>query len=101
MGEGNFGYILEVFWTMKVRLVHIVGARPNFMKVAPIFREIEEHNRKNLHKSIEQFLVHTGQHYSLNMSEIFFRDLGIPEPHINLGVGSGNGAEYAPPILRL
>lgn len=77
---------------MKIKLVHVVGARPNFMKVAPIFQTIEDHNRKNPHNFIEQFLVHTGQHYSPSMSEIFFSDLGIPEPRINLNVGSGSHA---------
>lgn len=77
---------------MKVKLVHVVGARPNFMKVAPIFRAIEEHNQKNSSNFIEQFLVHTGQHYSLDMSEIFLHDFGMPKPHINLDVGSGSHA---------
>lgn len=77
---------------MKIKLVHVVGARPNFMKVAPIFKAIEEHNRKNPSNFIEQLLVHTGQHYSEKMSGIFFGDLGIPKPHINLNVGSGSHA---------
>lgn len=77
---------------MKIKLVHVVGARPNFMKVAPIFKAIEEHNRKKPSNFIEQFLVHTGQHYSLNMSEIFIGDLGMPKPHINLKVGFGSHA---------
>ena len=77
---------------MKLKLIHVVGARPNFMKVAPIFKAIEEHNRKNPSNFIEQLLVHTGQHYSEKMSEIFFDDLGMPKPHINLNVGSGSHA---------
>jgi len=77
---------------MKLKLIHVVGARPNFMKVAPIFKAIEENNRRNPSKFIEQFLVHTGQHYSKKMSEIFFGDLGMPKPHINLNVRSGSHA---------
>lgn len=77
---------------VKIKLVHVVGARPNFMKVAPIFKAIEDHNRKKTSNFIEQFLVHTGQHYSLNMSEIFIGDLGLPKSHINLKVGSGSHA---------
>jgi UDP-N-acetylglucosamine 2-epimerase (non-hydrolysing) len=75
---------------MKRKLVHVVGARPNFMKVAPIFRAIERHNKSWPDKYIEQVLVHTGQHYSPEMSEIFFGELGIPQPNINLNVGSGS-----------
>jgi UDP-N-acetylglucosamine 2-epimerase (non-hydrolysing) len=77
---------------MKVKLVHVVGARPNFIKVAPLYKAIEDRTRENSSVFIEQFLVHTGQHYSQNMSEIFLHDLGMPEPHINLNVGSGSHA---------
>lgn len=74
------------------KIIHIVGARPNFMKVAPIFVAIEEYNRKNDGVFIDQYIVHTGQHYSKEMSEFFFRDLGIPGPRINLNVGPGSHA---------
>lgn len=65
----------------------IVAARPNFMKVAPILAEIERRGK------LEAVLVHTGQHYDANMSDIFFRDLGIRDPDVHLGIGSGTHAE--------
>lgn len=68
------------------QLIHIVGARPNFMKVAPVMSALE---RLQIG---QQILIHTGQHYDDNMSNIFFSQLGLPEPHINLGVGSGSHA---------
>lgn len=67
-----------------MRLCLVVGARPNFMKVAPIIRELKKY------PDIEYVLVHTGQHYSSNMSDIFFKDLDIPKPDVNLGVMSSN-----------
>ena len=75
----------------------IVGARPNFMKIAPVIREIEK--RKASGGSISYRLVHTGQHYDRNMSGSFFDDLGIPEPHINLNAGSGTQAEQTAGIM--
>lgn len=72
----------------------VAGARPNFMKIAPIHRAfVERGNGHELH------LVHTGQHYSQNMSDAFFRDLCIPEPEINLEVGSGSHAEQTARIM--
>ena len=65
------------------RIVAVAGARPNFMKIAPLLREIESR------PGIEAFLVHTGQHYDEAMSESFFKDLGIAKPDLNLEVGSG------------
>lgn len=67
------------------RLLHVVGARPNFMKVAPILRAASPH-------PLEHILVHTGQHYDAAMSDAFFRDLGLPAPDVNLGIGSGSHA---------
>jgi len=75
----------------------IVGARPNFMKIAPIIREIEK--RPGKRKVINYRLVHTGQHYDRNMSGFFFEELGIPEPHFNLNVGSGTQAEQTSGIM--
>jgi UDP-N-acetylglucosamine 2-epimerase (non-hydrolysing) len=72
----------------------IAGARPNFMKIAPIRRAFSAKRTKH-----ELILVHTGQHYSRNMSDDFFRDLGIPEPDINLEVGSGSHAEQTARIM--
>jgi len=74
-----------------MKIVSIVGARPNFMKIAPFIRAIEKYNSVN--NSIEHTLIHTGQHYDDRMSEIFFKELGIPAPAINLGIGSGSHAE--------
>jgi UDP-N-acetylglucosamine 2-epimerase (non-hydrolysing) len=74
----------------------VAGARPNFMKIAPIQRAF--FSRRNGH-SADVLLVHTGQHYSRNMSDDFFRDLGLPEPDINLEVGSGSHAEQTARIM--
>jgi UDP-N-acetylglucosamine 2-epimerase (non-hydrolysing) len=75
----------------------IAGARPNFMKIAPIIRAIEA--RKASGGPLEYRLVHTGQHYDEKMSGDFFRQLGIPEPHVNLEVGSGSAAEQTAGIM--
>jgi UDP-N-acetylglucosamine 2-epimerase (non-hydrolysing) len=69
-----------------MKLLHVVGARPNFMKVAPVIRAADALG------SFDQTLVHTGQHYDASMSDAFFRDLDLPEPDVNLGVGSGSHA---------
>ena len=75
--------------------VHIVGARPNFMKAAPVVSALIELGRR-------PFLVHTGQHYDAIMSEVFFEELGLPQPDINLGVGSGShGQQTAALILAI
>jgi UDP-N-acetylglucosamine 2-epimerase (non-hydrolysing) len=70
----------------------VVGARPNFMKIAPFIRVIEQYNR-NAPNSITHLLVHTGQHYDIRMSESFFKSLHIPDPDINMEIGSGSHAE--------
>ena len=70
---------------MSGTVVHVVGARPNFMKAAPLIRALAE-------RGVEQAVVHTGQHYDAAMSDVFFSDLGLPEPDVNLGVGSGTQA---------
>ena len=66
-------------------IVHLVGARPNFMKAAPVFHALHD-------VGANQRLVHTGQHYSEALSDVFFRELSLPEPDLNLGVGSGTHA---------
>ena len=80
---------------MKITLV--AGARPNFMKIAPLIDAIEISNQSN--PFIEYRLVHTGQHYDRNMSGSFFEELGIPEPHVNLECGGGTQAEQAASIM--
>ncbi|MBU1026109.1 MAG: UDP-N-acetylglucosamine 2-epimerase (non-hydrolyzing) [Candidatus Margulisbacteria bacterium] len=78
----------------KKKIISVVGARPNFMKVAPISRELEKYSDRFQH-----LIVHTGQHYDENMSKIFFEDLAIPMPDINLGVGPGNHGEQTGKIM--
>lgn len=70
-----------------MKIVNVVGARPNFMKIAPLMAEYKKHSE------IEPLLVHTGQHYDDKMSRAFFEALSIPEADINLGIGSGTHAE--------
>jgi len=76
-----------------MHVVHVVGARPNFMKVAPVLRALS--NRPG----VKQTLVHTGQHYDTNMSDVFFQQLGIPVPDVNLSVGSGTHARQTAEIM--
>jgi UDP-N-acetylglucosamine 2-epimerase (non-hydrolysing) len=75
----------------------IAGARPNFMKIAPIIRAIEA--RQAAGSALRYRLIHTGQHYDRNMSDEFFTQLRIPEPEINLGAGSGTQAEQTAAIM--
>jgi UDP-N-acetylglucosamine 2-epimerase (non-hydrolysing) len=76
-----------------LRVLNVVGARPNFMKIAPIQREMKKND------SFDVRLVHTGQHYDDKMSKLFFRDLELPEPDIYLGVGSGTHAQQTGRIM--
>jgi len=73
-----------------VKIVSIVGARPQFIKAGPVSRAIRDHNEKKKNPRITEVLVHTGQHYDHGMSQIFFDELDISEPDLNLGVGSGS-----------
>jgi UDP-N-acetylglucosamine 2-epimerase (non-hydrolysing) len=77
----------------QMHILHVVGARPNFMKVAPVMAALRRR------PGIMQTLVHTGQHYEVEMSEIFFRQLGIAEPDINLEVGSASHAVQTARLL--
>ena len=80
------------------RIDIIAGARPNFMKIGPIVHAIEKYNA-TADQKIEYRLIHTGQHYDKKMSEDFFTQLNIPEPNINLGVGSGSAASQTANIM--
>jgi UDP-N-acetylglucosamine 2-epimerase (non-hydrolysing) len=82
-----------------MRLISVVGTRPNFMKIAPFIRAIEKHNHNQSSTAISNLLVHTGQHYDYEMSRVFFEDLELPSPDIYLGVGSGTHAEQTGKIL--
>lgn len=76
-------------------IVHLVGNRPQFIKLAPLYHELEKRN-------YEQCIIHSGQHYDADMSDIFFEELHIPQPYVNLRVGSGSHAEItAGVMLRL
>ncbi len=77
---------------MAETVAHVIGARPNFMKAAPVIRALEA-------RGIPQVVIHTGQHYDDKMSEVFFRDLGLPQPDLNLGVGSGSHAVQTAAIM--
>jgi UDP-N-acetylglucosamine 2-epimerase (non-hydrolysing) len=79
---------------MKMRIVNVVGARPNFMKMAPLMAEYARHPDR-----FAPVLVHTGQHYDDNMSNLFFEQLGLPKPDVYLGVGSGSHAEQTARIM--
>src|SRR5580704_1322615 len=75
-----------------MHILHVVGARPNFMKAAPVLRALAG-------RGARQTLVHTGQHYDRNMSDVFFTQLAIPEPDFNLGVGSGSHAQQTAQVM--
>ena len=77
----------------KATILCVVGARPNFMKVAPLLEEYKNH------QEIDAQLLHTGQHYDYEMSKIFFDELGIPQPDFHLGVGSGTHAEQTARVM--
>jgi UDP-N-acetylglucosamine 2-epimerase (non-hydrolysing) len=77
-----------------LRIVNIVGARPNLPKIAPLITQMRRH------PDIEPILVHTGQHYDDQLSEIFFRQMGIPAPDVNLAVGSGSQAVQTAEVLK-
>lgn len=77
---------------MSMHVMHVVGARPNFMKVAPVMAALTE-------RGVRQTLVHTGQHYDAVMSRVFFEQLGLPSPDLNLAVGSGSHAMQTAAIM--
>lgn len=75
-----------------MKILHVVGARPNFMKVAPLIVQLRK-------RGAQQVLVHTGQHYDVKMSDVFFQDLGMPAPDVHLGVGSGTHAQQTAKVM--
>jgi UDP-N-acetylglucosamine 2-epimerase (non-hydrolysing) len=76
------------------RTIHLIAAaRPNFMKIAPLYHALAKE------PELEPVIVHTGQHYDINMSDAFFQDLRLPEPHIHLGAGSGSHAEQTGRVM--
>jgi UDP-N-acetylglucosamine 2-epimerase (non-hydrolysing) len=77
-----------------MHILHVVGARPNFMKAAPVLRALSERD------GIRQSLIHTGQHYDQKLSDVFFSQLGMPDPDVNLGVGSGSHAAQTAEVMR-
>jgi UDP-N-acetylglucosamine 2-epimerase (non-hydrolysing) len=77
-----------------VNIINVAGARPNFMKIAPIIEAMDLYPDR-----IRHLLVHTGQHYDERMSKVFFEELGLPKPDIDLGVGSGSHAEQTARIM--
>jgi UDP-N-acetylglucosamine 2-epimerase (non-hydrolysing) len=79
----------------RLKIVNIVGARPNLPKISPLMREMKRH------PEIEPILIHTGQHYADGLNGVFFREMGIPAPHVNLAVGSGSHAVQTAEILKL
>ena len=85
---------------MAFKILSVVGARPNFMKVAAICEAIKEYNRQRQKPKIEHVLVHTGQHYDANMSDAFFNDLELPKPNLFLGVGSGSHSTQTAKVME-
>jgi len=77
---------------MIMHVLHVVGARPNFMKAAPVIAALAR-------RGLRQTLVHTGQHYDVRLSDVIFKELELPEPDVNLGVGSGSHAEQTAHVL--
>ena len=78
-----------------LKVINVVGARPNFMKVAPIVEEMRRRERE-----FAPLVVHTGQHYDADMSDTFFRDLELPEPNVHLGVGSASHAAQTAAVME-
>lgn len=81
-----------------MKLMHVVGARPNFMKIAPVIAAFNEYNKLNNNR-FTQRLIHTGQHYDHKMSELFFEQLEMPRPDINLEIGSGTHGKQTGQIM--
>ena len=84
-----------------MKIVNVVGARPQFIKYFPVSKAIENYNgEKHSGEIVKDVLIHTGQHYDYNMSKIFFDELGIKEPEYHLGIGSGAHGEQTGQIIQ-
>ena len=87
---------------LAMKITTIIGARPQFIKAAIVNRAVQKHNMEGKRPEITEVIVHTGQHYDDNMSAVFFRELNIPEPDLNLGVGSGqHGQQTGQMLIRI
>ena len=76
-----------------LRFAMVAGARPNFMKIAPILRQLDHR------EGVQTKLIHTGQHYDRNLSDVFFEELGIRKPDVSLGIGSGSHAQQTADVM--
>lgn len=85
---------------LPLKILDIVGARPQFIKLAPVLKAIERHNCEGPSTPIEEVLIHTGQHYDYQMSQVFFDELGIKAPDYHLGVGSGSHGHQTGEMLK-
>jgi len=83
-----------------MKVVDVVGARPQFIKLAPILKAVERHNQQYPDRPIQEILVHTGQHYDYEMSQVFFDELGLKAPDYYLGVGSGSHGYQTGEMLK-
>src|SRR5688572_26012335 len=83
-----------------MRLLNVVGARPQFVKLAPVCRAIDAHNAEHPSAPIQNVILHTGQHYDPGLSDVFFEELEIPRPDVALGVGSGSHGQQTGKMLQ-
>ncbi|MBC7220186.1 UDP-N-acetyl glucosamine 2-epimerase [Candidatus Bipolaricaulota bacterium] len=83
-----------------MRLANVVGARPQFIKLAPVLKAIDQHNREHPEAQVEEILIHTGQHYDYEMSQVFFDELGLKAPDHHLGVRSGSHGQQTGEMLK-
>jgi len=84
----------HIFLSHMLKIISVVGARPNFIKIAPVHKIFQKHSKK-----VNHLICHTGQHFDLNMSKVFFEDLEIPKPDFYLGVSEGSHAEQTARIM--
>lgn len=82
-----------------MKILTIIGARPQFIKAAMVSRAIANHNSQNTNSKIVEEIIHTGQHYDTNMSDIFFKEMGITEPAVNLHINGGSHGEMTGKML--